>query len=156
MNEIEYVFGTGDGIVHHWSGQADLALANTGVADALWLDFDGDGNVDDALWDSDRDGVADVAALDLDDDGVLDHFFTDPTGNGTWSHQITGAPEHAEREPLPWVERDAPAETTVDAVRPASNLDLLPDIPLATVDHRTVLAQDTPGPLSPPPWPCGR
>lgn len=149
MNEIEYVFGTGDGIVHSWSSPAELALAETGVADAVWLDFDGDTSIDDALWDSDRDGVADVAALDLDDDGVLDHFFTDPAADGTWSHQITGAAEHAEQEPLPWVERAAPNEPAIDASGSSADFALLPDIPLA-VDHRMVLAQDPP--LSRPPW----
>ncbi|MET9212707.1 MULTISPECIES: hypothetical protein [unclassified Nocardia] len=148
MNDIEYVFGTGDGIVHHWSGQAELALAETGVADALWLDFDGDTSTDDALWDSDRDGIADVAALDLDDDGVLDNFFTDPARDGTWSHQVTGAPESAEQEPLPWVER---ADTVVNAVPAAPTVDPLPDIPLFAVDHRAVLAQE-PAALSRPPW----
>lgn len=155
VSEIEYVFGTGDGIVHHWTGQAELALAETGVADALWLDFDGDGRADDALWDSDGDGVADVAALDLDDDGVLDHFFTDPRGDGTWSHQVTGAAEDAASEPLPWVERPAPEPSVLETARPLPNVDPLPDIPLSMVDHRSVLAQDQPGPLSPPPWPCG-
>lgn len=149
MNDIEYVFGTGDGIVHHWSGRAELALAETGVADALWLDFDGDTGIDDALWDSDRDGAADIAALDLDDDGVLDHFFTDPARDGTWSHQVTGAAESAEQEQLPWVERTDPA---LNAVPPSAHADLLPDIPLFAVDHRAVLAQEPAGALSRPPW----
>ncbi|MBW0275834.1 hypothetical protein ATM97_16395 [Nocardia sp. MH4] len=65
MNDIEFVFGTGDGIVHHWSGQAELALADTGVADALWLSFDGDTGVDDAPWDSDRDGAAESVVPDI-------------------------------------------------------------------------------------------
>ncbi|MBF6296064.1 hypothetical protein IU459_00730 [Nocardia amamiensis] len=105
MNEIEYVFGTGDGLVHVWTSQADLELGATGGADAVRLDFDGDGSADDALWDSSGSGVADIAALDLDDDGVLDHFFTDPTGLGTWNHQITGLPGDAASEPLDWIVR---------------------------------------------------
>ncbi|MFD6390151.1 hypothetical protein [Nocardia sp. NPDC060259] len=88
MSEIEYVLGTGDGIVHDWSGQAELA--DTGIADTLWLDFDSDTSNDAASWD--RDGA--------------------------------------------------------DALDSA----LLPDIPLFSVDHRAVLAQETAGPLSRPPW----
>ncbi|MGK8521282.1 hypothetical protein ACRS6B_06855 [Nocardia asteroides] len=105
MNEIEYVFGTGDGLVHVWTSEADLELGDTGSADAVRLDFDGDGVTDDALWDATGSGRAGIAALDLDDDGVLDHFFTDPTGLGTWNHQITGLPGDAENEPLDWIVR---------------------------------------------------
>ncbi|WP_194832471.1 hypothetical protein [Nocardia sp. XZ_19_369] len=105
MNEIEYVFGTGDGPVHVWSSEADLELARSGTADAVQLDFDGDGLADDALWDTAGSGIADVAALDLDDDGVLDHFYTDPAGLGTWNHHITGSTADAVSEPLDWIVR---------------------------------------------------
>ncbi|WP_433197046.1 hypothetical protein ACQP1G_45970 [Nocardia sp. CA-107356] len=108
MNEIEYVFGTGDGTVHIWTSQADLDLSGSGAGDAVGLDFDGDGLADDALWDSHGTGVADVVGLDLDDDGVLDHFFTDPTGDGTWNHQITGNPADAGSEHLAWIDRTEP------------------------------------------------
>lgn len=111
MDEIEYVFGTGDGCVHVWTSEADLELGGTGAADAVRLDFDGDGIADDALWDPAGAGRAEVAALDLDDDGVPDHFFTDPTGLGTWNHEITGLPADAASEPLDWIVRtdaDAP------------------------------------------------
>ncbi|WP_174189060.1 hypothetical protein [Nocardia barduliensis] len=105
MDEIEYVFGTGDGTVHVWTSEADLELGGTGTADAVRLDFDGDGIADDALWDSAGSGHADIAALDLDDDGVLDHFFTDPTGLGTWNHHVTGLPGDAASEQLDWIVR---------------------------------------------------
>lgn len=105
MNEIEYVFGTGDGTVHVWHSEADLALAGPGSADAIRLDFDGDGIADDAMWDTCGSGIADVAALDLDDDGVLDHFYTDPSGLGTWDHSITGIAADAVSEPLDWIVR---------------------------------------------------
>ncbi|MFI6170918.1 hypothetical protein ACIBCN_29355 [Nocardia sp. NPDC051052] len=105
MNEIEYVFGTGDGTVHVWHSQADLELAGPAAADAIRLDFDGDGLADDAMWDTGGSGIADVAALDLDDDGVLDHFYTDPSGLGTWDHQITGTASDAVSEPLDWIVR---------------------------------------------------
>ncbi|WP_330251523.1 hypothetical protein OG874_36135 [Nocardia sp. NBC_00565] len=108
MNEIEYVFGTGDGTVHVWTSQADLDLSGSGAGDAVRLDFDGDGLVDDVLWDSHGTGIADVVGLDLDDDGTLDHFFTDPTGNGTWNHQITGNPADANSEHLDWIVRAEP------------------------------------------------
>lgn len=107
MNEIEYVFGTGDGTVHVWHSQADLELAGpaSATADAVQLDFDGDGLADDAMWDTCGSGIADVAALDLDNDGVLDHFYTDPTGFGTWNHHITGTASDAVSEPLDWIVR---------------------------------------------------
>ncbi|WP_435592885.1 hypothetical protein [Nocardia sp. bgisy118] len=108
MNDIEYGFGTGDGTVHVWSSPADLDLAGTGTTDAIQLDFDGDGLVDDAMWDSHGTGIADVTALDLDDDGVLDHFYTDPTGLGTWNHQVTGSAADASSEPLDWIVRTGP------------------------------------------------
>lgn len=108
MNEIEYVFGTGDGTVHVWTSQADLDLSGSGVGDAVGLDFDGDGLADDVLWDSHGTGIADVVGLDLDDDGVPDHFFTDPTGNGTWNHEITGNPADADSEQLDWIVRNEP------------------------------------------------
>ncbi|WP_159841010.1 hypothetical protein [Nocardia sp. CY41] len=119
MDEIEYVFGTGDGSVHVWTSEADLELGGTGAVDAVRLDFDGDGIADDALWDPACAGRAEVAALDLDDDGVPDHFFTDPTGLGTWNHEITGLPADAASEPLDWIVRtdaDAP-ERLVDDQR---------------------------------------
>ncbi|WP_446223688.1 hypothetical protein ACTWPB_29405 [Nocardia sp. IBHARD005] len=72
MNEIEYVFGTGDAVVHHWSSHDELA--DTSAVAALWIDYDSG----------------------IDNDAFL------------------------------------------------------PDIPLATVDHRTVLAQEPAGTLSSP------
>ncbi|WP_157110195.1 hypothetical protein [Nocardia anaemiae] len=108
MSDIEYVFGTGDGTVHVWTSQTDVDISGSGLGDAVALDFDGDGLVDDVLWDSHGTGIADVAGLDLDDDGVVDHFFTDPTGNGTWNHQITGNPADADSEQLAWIERTEP------------------------------------------------
>ncbi|MFC8043788.1 hypothetical protein [Nocardia sp. NPDC057353] len=116
MDEIEYVFGTGDGVVHAWSSAAELSLG--GALDAVRLDFDGDGLLDDALWDADRDGVAELAALDLTDDGALDHFWTDPTGLGTWNHQVTGVPADAAAEPLDWTLRVEPAPEPGQALRP--------------------------------------
>ncbi|WP_054815225.1 hypothetical protein [Nocardia arizonensis] len=112
MNEIEYVFGTGDGTTHTWTSQADLDLARTGALDAVQLDFDGDGLADDALWDTTGSGTADIAALDLDDDGLLDHFYTDPTGAGTWDHRITGSSADADQEPLGWIVRTDPLPDT--------------------------------------------
>jgi hypothetical protein len=108
MNEIEYVFGTGDGTVHVWSSQADLELTTLAIPDAVQLDFDGDGLADDVMWDSHGTGVADVVGLDLDDDGVLDHFYTDPSGLGTWDHSITGAESDTGSEPLDWIVRPDP------------------------------------------------
>ncbi|MEU2037852.1 hypothetical protein [Nocardia niwae] len=123
MDEIEYVFGTGDGSVHVWTSEAELELGGTGAADAVRLDFDGDGIADDALWDPAGSGRAGVAALDLDDDGVLDHFFTDPTDLGTWNHEITGLPADVASEPLDWIVRtdaDAPDRLLGDSRLPDS------------------------------------
>ncbi|MFC6011620.1 hypothetical protein [Nocardia lasii] len=77
MSDIEYVFGIGDGIAGHWYGHG---LADTSVADALWIDYDA--GIEDAPW---------PTGVSLDDD--------------------------------------------------------IPDIPLATVDYRKVLAQE---PVKPP------
>ncbi|WP_051187447.1 hypothetical protein [Nocardia tenerifensis] len=131
MNEIEYVFGTGDGRVHVWTSEADLELAGPGAADAVRLDFDGDGLADDAMWDTTGSGIADVAALDLDDDGVLDHFYTDPTGSGTWDHHVTGAASDAVSEPLGWIVRtdhvDAEPYAEHRAAQQHPAADCLPD-----------------------------
>lgn len=82
---ISYVFGTGQGPVHRHVSPADADLpGGVGAPDAVTLDFDGDGRVDDALWDSDGDGAADRSLLDLDDDGRPDHAYTDPAGRGLW------------------------------------------------------------------------
>ncbi|WP_218000632.1 hypothetical protein [Nocardia higoensis] len=125
MTDIEYSFGTGDGVVHDWSSAADLDLAGTGLFDAVRLDFDGDGLADDALWDSSGAGAADLAALDLDDDGLPDHFYTDPTGQGTWDHRVSGLPADAVSEPLDWITRTGPAPG-VDA--PAPSADAFPGV----------------------------
>ncbi|WP_052314427.1 hypothetical protein [Nocardia thailandica] len=165
MNEIDYVFGTGDGTVTTWSGIADLSLADPAVPDAIWLDFDGAGPPDDALWDSDRDGVADVAALDTDGDGVLDHFYTDPDGLGTWSHRVTGAPADASAEPLPWTVRGpdgalsapradpAPATSSPGASAPGPVSCLTTEVPLVPVDLRTAAPPLPTETGAPPPAP---
>lgn len=143
MNEIEYVFGTGDGRVHVWTSEADLQLTGTGMADAVGLDFDGDGFADDALWDSGGSGIADIAALDLDDDGVLDYFFTDPTGLGTWDHQITGLSADAASEPFDWIVRtgaDGPDRSVTDAPHSDSGS------PHPDADHPAALPDRAPYP----------
>ncbi|WP_189031702.1 hypothetical protein [Nocardia rhizosphaerihabitans] len=71
MNEIEYVLGSGDGIVHDWSGQAELA--DTGIADTLWLDFDGDTSNDEVPWDRDGPAALDSALLPDIPQFTVDH-----------------------------------------------------------------------------------
>ena len=61
---MDYFFGNGVGEPTRWQGEPDLTLG-AGAADAMWLDFDGDGYVDDAVWDSDFDGVADRVVTDV-------------------------------------------------------------------------------------------
>jgi hypothetical protein len=85
---ISYVFGTGQDPVHHHVSPADVALGPAGLRDAVALDFDGDGRVDDALWDADGDGAADRSVLDLDDDGRPDHAYADPSGRGLWDTRV--------------------------------------------------------------------
>ncbi len=64
---------------------------SSGGVDAVRLDFDGDGLLDDAMWDSDGDGVADRSVLDYDADDGGARYFTDPSGNGTWNVEMTMA-----------------------------------------------------------------
>ncbi|MEU8895252.1 hypothetical protein [Nocardia sp. NPDC048505] len=142
MNEIEYVFGTGDGVVHLWSSPADLDLARTGTVDAVQLDFDGDGLYDDALWDTHGTGVADVAALDLNDDGVLDHFYTDPSGLGTWNHLVTGF--DAANEPLEWTIRAEPEEPADQPLPAAAPDRLLADDLARALTEYPELPHDSP------------
>lgn len=160
MNEIEYVFGTGDGSTHTWTSQADLDLAGTAAGDAVRLDFDGDGLADDAMWDTDGDGVADVAALDLADDGRLDSFYTDPSGLGTWDHRVTGAHDDARQEPLDWIVRTEPAGSGPGTESPQAEPDRLMEMEIIVPHPNSVLpqAQDTdpawhtPGPALLPDW----
>lgn len=90
---ISYVFGNGQGPVHHHVSPADLDLGPAGVRDAIALDFDGDGRVDDALWDADGDGTADRSVLDFDDDGRPDHAYADPSARGLWDTRVPFGPD---------------------------------------------------------------
>lgn len=85
--EIEYGFGTGDGLVSVWHSPADLDVSGDGVLDAVLLDFDGDGLVDDAMWDSDGDGIADTVLLGIYGDDPL-RGFVDGAGDGTWAQEV--------------------------------------------------------------------
>jgi hypothetical protein len=98
--ELEYSFGTGAADPVAWSSPADIDLGEPGGADAVLVDFDGDGRRDDAMWDSDGDGSADLAALDCDDDGIADRYFADSDGSGVWASEVA-APERGSAEPIP-------------------------------------------------------
>lgn len=94
MGTISYHFGTGRGPVHHHASPADATAPGgrpDAGPDAVRLDFDGDGRVDDLLWDADGDRRADHAVLDLDDDGRAERAFTDPSGRGVWDAAVAGA-----------------------------------------------------------------
>lgn len=84
---MDYFFGDGVGEPTQWQGAPELTLG-AGAADALWLDFDGDGSADDALWDSDLDGVADRVVLDVGAGGQ--EVYADD-GRGVWNAYAGGA-----------------------------------------------------------------
>ena len=133
LEPVEYSFGTGHGEPTSWSSVPDLIVGGGSVPNAVRLDFDGDGLLDDAMWDSDGDGIADHSILDVDleesgwDELGLDaageqaRYFTDPSGAGTWNLEVQGperaAPESTEQrldeqrsdEPAPGVPVPAPA-----------------------------------------------
>jgi hypothetical protein len=94
VRRLSYHFGTGRSPVHRHVSAADADVAGGRAAgpDAVRLDFDGDGRVDDLLWDADGDGRADRALLDLDDDGHAERGFTDPSGRGVWDAPVPVAP----------------------------------------------------------------
>ena len=85
---MDYFFGDGVGEPTQWQGEPNLTLG-TGAADALWLDFDGDGYVDDAVWDSDFDGTADRVVTDVGAD--VQEVYSDGDGRGTWTGYAGGA-----------------------------------------------------------------
>lgn len=100
MNPLEYSFGTGSDAPTAWMSAADFDLGEPGAADAVRLDFDGDGFLDDAMWDSDGDGVVDHSVLDVGGEDC--RYFTDPSGAGTWNVEVAGpglAPESSHSPP---------------------------------------------------------
>ena len=103
--DVEYSFGTGTGEPVVWSSEADFELGDGGPADAVRLDFDGDGLRDDAMWDADRDGVAELAALDLDDDGTVERFYADPDGRGVWQREVPRPTPAVPDADLVWTDR---------------------------------------------------
>ena len=85
---MDYFFGDGVGEPTQWQDEPDLTLG-TGGADALRLDFDGDGYLDDALWDSDLDGVADRVVTDVG--AGAQAVYADEAGRGVWNVAAGGA-----------------------------------------------------------------
>lgn len=87
---MDYCLGDGDGSASMWSA-AELTVDTDedGVFDAIGLDFDGDGRIDDAFTDLDGDGTADHLMLDFDDDDRAEASFTDD-GSGTWAVGVDG------------------------------------------------------------------
>ena len=85
---MDYFFGDGVGEPTQWQAEPDLTLG-TGAADAIWIDFDGDGYADDAMWDSDIDGTADRVVTDVHagDQAV----YADEGGRGVWNAYAGGA-----------------------------------------------------------------
>ncbi|SDE56162.1 hypothetical protein [Rhodococcus tukisamuensis] len=109
---VEYAFGTGDGDQSVWESVADLGIGADDATDAVRLDFDGDGLLDDAMWDSDGDGRADRSVLDVDGPGT--RYFTDPSGLGTWDHEVPGPAHEQETEPAGWSWGPDPHSVLVD------------------------------------------
>lgn len=136
MDSLEYSFGNGVDAPTTWTSLADLSVGAIGSFDAVRLDFDGDGLLDDAMWDSGGDGVADHSVLDVDDADDA-RFFTDPSGEGTWNREVQrpdAAPldvtEYAPVPSGPWADpshHDGPASGGYD-VRPVSMEPLVPGI----------------------------
>ncbi|MGV0849182.1 pullulanase [Mycolicibacterium phlei] len=75
---MDYCLSDGDGSASIWSAPPDVDI---GGFDAVGLDFDGDGLVDDAMADLDADDVADHLVRDHATDPA---YFTDD-GTGTWA-----------------------------------------------------------------------
>ena len=50
---MDYCLGDGDGSATMWSAELNVDADDDGIFDAIGLDFDGDGRLDDALTDSD-------------------------------------------------------------------------------------------------------
>ena len=92
---MDYFFGDGVGEPTQWQGEPDLTLG-AGDADALWLDFDGDGLADDALWDSTGDGLADRVVTDVG--GTAQEVYADEAGRGVWNAYAGGAGALADRK----------------------------------------------------------
>ncbi|MEO9222330.1 MAG: hypothetical protein ABI251_11265, partial [Mycobacteriaceae bacterium] len=114
---MEYSFGTGVGPPTTWNSPADVDANGDGAPDAVALDFDGDGRVDDLMWDSNGDGVADTVVLDLDDDGHGERYYTDPTGAGTWNASVPPPARAPDGPVLRWVDPDGyrrSATATID------------------------------------------
>ena len=84
---MDYFFGDGVGEPTHWQGEPDLTLG-TGAADALWVDFNGNGYAHDALWDSDGDGIADRVVTDV---GTAVQAVYADDGRGVWNSLVGGA-----------------------------------------------------------------
>ena len=84
---MDYFFGDGVGEPTHWQGEPDLTLG-TGAADALWVDFNGNGYAHDALWDSDGDGIADRVVTDV---GTAVQAVYADDDRGVWNSLVGGA-----------------------------------------------------------------
>lgn len=123
MDPLEYSFGTGAEAPATWNSPADLDLGPLGGMDAVRLDFDGDGLLDDAMWDDNGDGAGDHSVLDYDA-GNEARYFTDPSGNGTWDREVRVAGDHIEPaydlrrhlDPVPDRRNDEPSDPSVRAV----------------------------------------
>lgn len=95
---MDYYFGDGFADPVYWNDEPTASVLG-GDADAIPLDFSGDGIADDVMWDSTGDGVADRVILGWGTDSPA--VYADPDGSGTWSEFLGGSEFFGTQEPTP-------------------------------------------------------
>ena len=63
MDTVDYCLGDGDGSAAIWSAEVNVDTDDDGVFDAIGLDFDADGRLDDALTDLDGNEIMRILGI---------------------------------------------------------------------------------------------